>query len=54
MNPVMHESTIKQKRNITPLSIFWLWLVSISAQAQLPTPVDPSSGAPNGNYLAFI
>ncbi len=54
MSPVTHESTIKQKRNIAPLSMFWLWLVSISAQAQLPTPVDPSSGAPNGNYLAFM
>ena len=54
MNPRMHESTSKQKRYITSFSIFWLWLVSISAQAQLPTPVDPSSGAPNGNYLAFM
>ena len=54
MNPRMHESTSKQKRYITPFSIFWLWLVSISAQAQLPAPVDPSSGAPNGNYLAFM
>ena len=54
MNPRMHESTSKQKRYITSFSIFWLWLVSISAQAQLPAPVDPSSGAPNGNYLAFM
>lgn len=54
MNPKMHESTSKQKRYINSLSIFWLWLVSISAQAQLPTPVDPTSGAPNGNYLAFM
>ena len=54
MNPTMLESTSKQKRYITPFSIFWLWLVSISAQAQLPAPVDPSSGAPNGNYLAFM
>ena len=54
MNPRMHESTSKQKRYITSFSIFWLWLVSISAQAQLPTPVDPTSGAPNGNYLAFM
>jgi len=54
MNPTMHESTSKQKRYITPFSIFWLWLVSISVQAQLPTPVDPTSGAPNGNYLAFM
>ena len=54
MNPRMHESTSNQKRYITSFSIFWLWLVSISAQAQLPTPVDPSSGAPNGNYLAFM
>ena len=54
MNPVMHKSTFKQKRNIAPLSMLWLWLVSITAQAQLPTPVDPSSGAPNGNYLAFM
>lgn len=54
MNPTMHESAFKQKRYITPFSIFWLWLVSISAQAQLPQPVDPSNGAPNGNYLAFM
>ena len=54
MNPKMHESTFKQKRYITPFSIFWLWLVSISAQAQLPAPVNPTSGAPNGNYLAFM
>ena len=53
MNPLMHESASIQKRKIAPFSIFWMWLVSISAQAQLPTPVDPSSGAPNGNYLAF-
>jgi integrating conjugative element membrane protein (TIGR03745 family) len=54
MNPKKHESAVKQKRNITHFSLFWLWLVSISAQAQLPAPVDPSSGAPNGNYLAFM
>ena len=33
---------------------FALWLISLSAQAQLPTPVNPTSGAPNGNYLAFM
>lgn len=38
----------------TPFSIIGLWLLSISVQAQLPQPVDPSSGAPNGNYLAFM
>jgi integrating conjugative element membrane protein (TIGR03745 family) len=54
MNPTKHESAVKQKRNITPFPLFWLWLVSIAAQAQLPAPVDPSSGAPNGNYLAFM
>lgn len=54
MNPTRHESTTKQKRYITSFSTFWLWLVSMTAQAQLPTPVDPSSGAPNGNYLAFM
>lgn len=54
MNPIMHEPTFKQKRYIIPLSIFWLWLVSLSAHAQLPAPVNPTSGAPNGNYLAFM
>lgn len=33
---------------------FALWLISLSAQARLPTPVNPTSGAPNGNYLAFM
>ena len=32
----------------------FLWLLPMMAQAQLPTPVNPSSGAPNGNYLAFM
>jgi hypothetical protein len=32
----------------------YLLLLSVMAQAQLPTPVNPSSGAPNGNYLAFM
>ena len=34
--------------------LLWLGLLSIAAQAQLPTPVNPTSGAPNGNYLAFM
>jgi len=50
----MKKTIFKLKRCIAPLSMFWLWLVSVSAQAQLPAPVDPSSGAPNGNYLAFM
>jgi integrating conjugative element membrane protein (TIGR03745 family) len=29
-------------------------LFSAQVLAQLPTPVDPTSGAPNGNYLAFM
>lgn len=32
----------------------YLLLLPVMAQAQLPTPVNPSSGAPNGNYLAFM
>jgi integrating conjugative element membrane protein (TIGR03745 family) len=31
-----------------------LLFVSWHVNAQLPTPVNPSSGAPNGNYLAFM
>mgnify|MGYP001024483072 FL=1 len=34
--------------------LLWLGLLSIAAQAQLPTPVNPSNGAPNGNYLQFM
>lgn len=29
-------------------------LSALGAEAQLPTPVNPSNGAPNGNYLAFM
>ena len=54
MNTTMHEPNFKQKRYIGPFSMFWLWLLSISVQAQLPAPVNPSNGAPNGNYLAFM
>ncbi|PHS00168.1 MAG: TIGR03745 family integrating conjugative element membrane protein [Blastopirellula sp.] len=31
-----------------------LGLFSMAAQAQLPTPVNPTNGAPNGNYLSFM
>lgn len=31
-----------------------LGLFSMAAQAQLPQPVNPSNGAPNGNYLSFM
>ena len=34
--------------------LLWLLLASTAARADLPTPVDPTSGAPNGNYLAFM
>lgn len=34
--------------------LLWLGLLAVAVQAQLPTPVNPSSGAPNGNYLAFM
>ena len=30
------------------------FFTSSIAYAQLPTPVNPTSGAPNGNYLAFM
>jgi integrating conjugative element membrane protein (TIGR03745 family) len=47
-----------QRRNALPgltlWQVFTLWFISLSAQAQLPTPVNPTSGAPNGNYLAFM
>lgn len=39
---------------VTAWQFLCLWLVSAFARADLPTPVDPSSGAPNGNYLAFM
>ena len=29
-------------------------MLSLAAQAQLPQPVNPSNGAPNGNYLSFM
>lgn len=29
-------------------------LYSWQASAQLPTPINPTSGPPNGNYLAFM
>lgn len=31
-----------------------LSLIGLGAKAQLPEPVDPSSGDPGGNYLAFM
>ena len=34
--------------------MLWIGLLTIPAYAQLPTPVDPSNGAPNGNYLQFM
>ena len=49
---------VKQQCAVLPRLTLWqiitLWFISLSAQAQLPTPVNPSSGAPNGNYLAFM
>lgn len=42
------------KQGLSMLCPIWLWLLSLPARAQLPAPVDPSSGAPNGNYLAFM
>ena len=53
MNPITRKSTISSKRGVASFSLICLWLVS-TAEAQLPQPVDPSSGAPNGNYLAFM
>jgi integrating conjugative element membrane protein (TIGR03745 family) len=50
----MHEPTFNKGRYFILFSMCWLWLVSTSVQAQLPTPVNPTSGAPNGNYLAFM
>jgi hypothetical protein len=38
---------------LTLWQVATLWFVSLSAQAQFPTPVNPTSGAPNGNYLAL-
>ena len=34
--------------------MLWIGLLTIPAYAQLPAPVDPSNGAPNGNYLQFM
>ena len=54
----MNMKNIKPKilstRFVSTLSLIELWLFSLPLQAQLPTPVNPSSGAPNGNYLAFM
>lgn len=41
-------------RGMTVSQALGFWLMSAAAQAQLPLPVNPSSGAPNGNYLAFM
>lgn len=41
-------------RGMTVSQALSFWLISAAAQAQLPQPVNPSSGAPNGNYLAFM
>ncbi|MEE8057360.1 MAG: TIGR03745 family integrating conjugative element membrane protein [Pseudomonadales bacterium] len=40
--------------HLNPWHSLWLWLIALSVQAQLPTPVNPSTGAPSGNYLAFM
>ncbi len=31
-----------------------VWFAALPAFAQLPTPVDPTSGDPDGNYLNFM
>ena len=54
MNTTKTPPEQKQNRRLPIMSAVWLWLVSLTAQAQLPAPVDPTSGAPNGNYLAFM
>lgn len=54
MNTTSNDPNRKPNRGLPYLSLVWLWLLSLPARAQLPTPVDPSSGAPNGNYLAFM
>ena len=54
MKPIKHERTPQTHFRFTPISTVYVWLITQSAQAQLPTPVDPTSGAPNGNYLAFM
>lgn len=36
------------------LTLICIGLCSGQVLAQLPTPVDPTSGPPNGNYLAFM
>lgn len=42
------------KSFLTVYTGFSLWLISLWANADLPQPVDPSNGSPNGNYLAFM
>lgn len=54
MNTMKKHVTQNRNRYLSVISTCWFWLVSLSARAQLPTPVDPTSGAPNGNYLAFM
>ena len=53
MNAINRKPTISPKRGAASFLLMYLWLVS-TAEAQLPQPVDPSTGAPNGNYLAFM
>lgn len=41
------------------LAMWWVMAMPVllafqNARAQLPTPVDPSSGPTNGNYLSFM
>ncbi|MGS2722116.1 TIGR03745 family integrating conjugative element membrane protein [Porticoccus sp. GXU_MW_L64] len=53
MNPVQQQ-THKTKHTVSPWHLIGLWLISTVTRADLPTPVNPTSGAPNGNYLAFM
>lgn len=55
----MFGKLLKKPAAIKSRLIMW-WVMAVSllafqnAHAQLPTPVDPSNGPSNGNYLSFM
>lgn len=56
MNIKRYWNMFKQKIHDALSGVIFITLIgsSFAAKADLPTPVDPSSGSANGNYLAFM